>query len=331
MSPKTNAKDPWIAPEDIRIPDFIICGAMKCGTTSLHYMLNEHPEIFIPEKELHFFDMDEVVQHPNYNYFDNGKWYTHNPETAPETYWSWYASQFEDASKDQLLGEDSTIYINSEKAAQRIALQEKKVKLVVMLRNPTSRSYSQYWHMLWSGRATYDFEKTIRYAPHSVLDRSLYKDYLERFLRHVPRKHVMIVILEEFLKDTRADLEKVCRHIGVDEKLLPEGAENIHVNQALAPRWPALQLWMNRIFREQGNIHYTDFLPESADSQGRKRNRKPFNLPHRIHRKINPLQKKKPPKIHPETKRFLDEYFKSRLEGINELVGKDVMSIWFGE
>jgi hypothetical protein len=186
--------------------------------------------------------------------------------------------------------------------------------------------------MLWSGRATHDFENTIRYATHSILDRSLYKEHLERFLRHIPREQVLIVILEEFLKEKRAGLKEVCNHIGADESLLPDGAENIHVNQALTPRWPALQLWMNRHFREQGNRHYTDFLPEPADYQGRKRSKyKPLNLPHRIHRKINPLQKKKPPKIHPETRCFLDEYFKSRLEGINELVGKDVMSIWFGE
>lgn len=58
-----------------RFPDFIIVGAMKCGTTSLHKILSSHPEIFIPEREIHFFDIDDISQHPDFFIFSNGNWY----------------------------------------------------------------------------------------------------------------------------------------------------------------------------------------------------------------------------------------------------------------
>ena len=63
----------WIAPGNAFLPDFIIAGAMKSGTTTLHNILNEHPDVFIPDSEIHFFDMDDVIEHPEFNYFINGK------------------------------------------------------------------------------------------------------------------------------------------------------------------------------------------------------------------------------------------------------------------
>ncbi|WP_445666638.1 sulfotransferase [Fodinibius sp. AD559] len=60
------------------IPDFIIAGAMKCGTTSLHYILSKHPQIFIPDEEINFFDLDEFDQHKDFIMYKNGKWYYPN-------------------------------------------------------------------------------------------------------------------------------------------------------------------------------------------------------------------------------------------------------------
>lgn len=53
----------WVAPENVRLPDFIICGAMKCGTSTVHSLLNQHPYVYIPDPEINFFDIDDIFQH----------------------------------------------------------------------------------------------------------------------------------------------------------------------------------------------------------------------------------------------------------------------------
>ena len=136
----------WVAPKGFKIPDFIICGAMKSGTTTLHHILNQHQNVFIPDRELGFFGIDNLVQHPDYSYFDGRIWYTQLIDDDPLHFWSWYSSHFNDALERRVVGGDSTTYLASEVAATRIGLQNKPIKLVVMLRNPTARAYSDYWH-----------------------------------------------------------------------------------------------------------------------------------------------------------------------------------------
>ena len=68
-----------ISSQPENLPDFIIAGATKSATTTLHTILNKHPDVFIPNGELHFFDMDDIFEHPDFNEFDKfeNKWYYH--------------------------------------------------------------------------------------------------------------------------------------------------------------------------------------------------------------------------------------------------------------
>jgi hypothetical protein len=323
----TTSTNNWVAPKNIRIPDFIICGAMKSGTTTLHYMLNQHPNIYIPNNEIFFFDMDDLFQHPAFNYFDGRNWITQRLDKDPERFWKWYTSHFDSAAKDQIIGEDSTTYLASVMAAERIQLQHKKIKTIIMLRHPTDRAYSQYWHLLRTGRAIYTFEDTIKYDPWCILQRSLYLDQLRNFLNHIPEEQVKVVIFEEFLQNTAGLLRDICEYIGADYDLLPKDALNAHQNPARIPKFPNLQILKNRLFREGGNVHYRPFLSEKH-SMTQQKQRIP-ELVNKIHRKINPFVDRKPPKINTSTKQFLHAYFKKELAGINDLLGKDVMSLWF--
>ena len=170
--------DNWKAKQPENLPNFIIGGAMKSGTTSLHAILNSHPDIAIAHNELGFFDIDSLLQHPDYNFFDANtiKWTKQSMQKEPERLWNWYYSQFKSSeNKEKLLGEDSTTYLTSEIAAKRIALQDKSIKLIFILRHPTKRTISNYLHLLKSGRAIYSLEDTLRYNPNSIIRRSLYK------------------------------------------------------------------------------------------------------------------------------------------------------------
>jgi len=317
----------WQAPDINKIPDFIICGAMKSGTTSLHAMLNQHPDVFIPQKELNFFDCDNPLQHPDFNAYAKLQWQSHMlNETNKSDYWLWYQQQFSPAEQRQVLGEDSTTYLASPLAAKRIAQQDKKIKLIVMLRQPSQRAYSNYWHLVRTGRAIYSFEDTLLLNPSSVLDRSLYLNQIEGYLKYFPKEQIKFVIFEEFLKNKKAVLKELCEFIGVDYNALPRSVENLHENKTSYPKYYRLQLLKNRLLPLAGNLTYQKhFCTENAIKT-------PFNFLRYVnaaHRKVNPLVTRKPIAMTKSTKQFLDDYFKSELEGIDDLIGHDVSSLWF--
>ena len=92
-----------------RWPHFIIAGAMKSGTTSLHYILNHHDNIFVPAGEIFFFDMDDIQQHPDFCMDIAGGWAFHDYEQGYNHYLEWYEDFFRGAVDGQILGEDSVM------------------------------------------------------------------------------------------------------------------------------------------------------------------------------------------------------------------------------
>jgi hypothetical protein len=320
----------WCAPSQAILPDFIIGGAMKSGTTTLHEILNQHPDVFIANNELHFFDMDNIVQHPDFNQFKRGHWSSHNLEENSASYWQWYSSQFADAKEGQLIGEDSTTYLASESALRRIAVQSKQIKLVILLRHPTARTYSQYWHMVRAGRAMFNFEDTLRLSPHSLLDRSAYLRQLNTLFRHIPREQVRVVLFEEFLSDKVQVIKGLCEFLGLDFERLPSTALDTHANHSRIPRFVWLHLLKSRFF---GNGVIKQYRNHFANNSVSQEDKKTFLavIFKKLYSAINPLEYKKPAKICPDTQRFLDEYFYRELQGLNELLGQNILSTWFDD
>lgn len=135
------------------MPDFIIIGAAKCGTTSLYNYLIKHPNIKSAfQKEPNFFS----------KHFDKGI--------------AFYKSQFPFCRKGFITGEASPSYFSYPPAPQRIAKLIPSVKLIVLLRNPTDRAYSLYHHKLkyLSNKDSYSFKEAITKEPER-LDRKLEK------------------------------------------------------------------------------------------------------------------------------------------------------------
>jgi hypothetical protein len=128
-------------------PDFIIIGASKCGTTSLYNYLTKHPSIAPAlTKEIHYFDL----------FFQRGN--------------AWYQSHFNLRSPlrrmtaghpKTLTGEASPYYIFHPHALRRIAEALPRVRLIVLLRNPVERAYSQYQHVVRMGYEALSFEDAI--------------------------------------------------------------------------------------------------------------------------------------------------------------------------
>ena len=124
------------------LPTYLIAGTVRSGTTSLHRALRRHPEVFAPgEKELHFFDRQ----------FDRGV--------------GWYESLFADAPGTGPVGEATPNYVYDDHAVERMAGVVPDARVVVLLRDPVERAYSQYWMQRSAHHETLDFADAVAAEP----------------------------------------------------------------------------------------------------------------------------------------------------------------------
>ena len=314
-------------PATIRVPDFIIAGAMKCGTTSMHFILNSHPDIFIPRDEINFFDLDDLIQHPDFFFFNSRRWYYPSFTKKDTEYWNWYGAFFADAKDNQLLGEDSTCYLASEVAPERISKVGKEIKIIIMLRDPTDRAYSHYWHLVRTGRATLSFEETLQLEPASVLIRSLYEKQVRNYLSFIPRERIHFVIFEEFIRNIAGTTRKVCDFLGADGNLTDVSQANSHANAGKWPKYTNLQLWRNRILRQRAKAIYQNHLIDLPDRNGRPAVM--LRLADKIHSTLNPCAKDQQPKMRNDTRAMLDDYFATQNAGLSKLLDIDLDERWY--
>lgn len=210
------------------LPDFLIVGAQKCGTTSLYRNLVGHPSI-VPAriKEVHFFNN-------SHNYFQGGVgWYKAHFPTFLRKY---YITHFR--RKDFLTGEASPFYMYHPHAPRRISELLPEAKLIVILRNPVDRAYSHYHHEVERGCETVSFEDAIRleeerlrgefdklmqdehytswkYNHNSYLLRGVYVDQIKRIHTYFDKSQVLILKSEDFFRDSQATIEKILQFLGL--------------------------------------------------------------------------------------------------------------------
>lgn len=178
------------------LPNLIIIGAQKCGTSSLHYYLNLHPEISMSrEKELHFF--------------------------SRERYWNrgidWYKSHFIGSKK--IFGEASpsyTIYPFRKRVAERMYSVVPNARLIYMVRDPLDRMVSHYIHRYAIGWESRPIEEALGQGAQSIyVAVSRYHMQLEQYLKYFPRSNILIITLEELFGHRQLTIEAVFRFLDV--------------------------------------------------------------------------------------------------------------------
>ena len=193
------------------LPDYLIIGAQKCGTSSLYRYLNEHPAVApAAGKEVHFFDW----------HFRRGTgWYrAHFPTTA-------YREMFRARTGQRLVtGEASPYYLFHPHAPKRVRALLPDVRLIALLRDPVERTISAYYHQVRSGtetlaleealdreptRLTHEIErlqrdesyKSFAHRQFSYMARGHYADQLLEWYRHFPRERLLVLRSEDFFED----------------------------------------------------------------------------------------------------------------------------------
>jgi len=316
---------------DQGVPDFVIIGAMKAGTSSMHSLLDAHPDVFIPDPEIFFFDLDEFESHKEFMFGPAGDWIPRDFERNFESYFDWYRSYFEHADEDQVLGEDSTTYAVSKHAPRRMARILHEPKLIKMLRNPADRAYSQYWHQLRSGRATDSFEATLREAPHDYLKFGYYEENLRRYLDVFDPSQINCVLFERFVRNTQEVVDEVCDFLELDGSVDVAEAES-HQNRAKVPRFPRLKWHLNQLDPSNRAFSYRNDLPEGTEGTARP------GLVRRVQRGLYDVlddatmvgAREDYPPMADETRDFLTDVFERHNRGLASLLGRDLSDWWEG-
>ena len=191
------------------LPNFLIIGSQKAGTTSLYNILKQHPQIFMADrKEINFFFKDDE--------------YARGVDK--------YAQHFADCADQLACGEASPGYICHPEAPARIHALLPDVKLILTVRDPIKRAISQYWDNRRHLSESHTFAEAVdlylsdEYHPDKIgyFSRGVYMRYIENYLEYFPRENLLILPFEEMISDSSNFYKHIYTFLGVDEDFSTE-------------------------------------------------------------------------------------------------------------
>ena len=213
------------------LPDFLVIGAQKCGTTALYAYLRWHPQITGPAwKEVSYFDR---------HYGRGERWYRGQFPSRP---WLWLAGGR--SGRTALVGEASPSYVFHPHAPKRVRALLPDARLIVLLRDPVDRALSHYNHEVALGREPLSFEDALdreqertggefarlgdttyfskAWWDFTYLARGRYPEQLELWLAVFPREQLLVLASEQLRQDPAEAYARVLDHIGAAPHELAE-------------------------------------------------------------------------------------------------------------
>lgn len=293
------------------LPNFLIIGSAKGGTSSLHYYLRQHPQIFMPAlKEPRFFALEGETL--------NFK----NPDSAINhcsiTTLSDYEKLFESVSDEIAVGEASPLYLYSEKAANNIKRYTPKAKLIAVLRNPVDRAFSCYTHLLREGYETLSFEAALKAESERIennwahlwhyREAGYYYRQIKPYFELFDPGQIKIYLFEDLAKDNDGVLADIYDFLGVDQNV---SLDMTRQNVSGMPKSRMLQ----KFFTQKNTIRSTiqTIVPKE--------------LRHNVAKRIKKWNIGKKPDLNPATRRKLMLDYKEDVTNLQKLIDRD-LSAW---
>jgi hypothetical protein len=269
------------------LPNFFIVGTGKAGTTSLYHYLQQHPQIYMsPVKEPCYFASEIRADNLTARYRRHIRRMSRNlPERLgdgrPVRPLGWLVSEWEDylrlfqgVQTETAIGEASVAYLWSETAAANIASRLPDAKIILILRDPSERAFSQYLHQLSVGLTYSTFREHIEKcvqnqdrklgAHYPLLEVGLYSRQVKRYLDLFPRNNIRIYWYEEDWRKPNWLLEDLFKFLSVDT--YSANTSNTRL-QRRAPRFAA----MNYALKQFGIMHQLrEFAPSWLRSTARR-------------------------------------------------------------
>ena len=227
------------------LPNLIIIGARKSGTTSLHGYLGQHPDVFMSKPpELHFFD--------------------------DEAHWAqgldWYSSFFETATDVAIRGEKTPMYSTYPHRTgipARVASVVPDAKLIYLMRDPIARVRSQYVAAVVHGIETKPFAEAVT-EQSNYTNLSRYAMQLEQWLKHFDREQILLLTSEQLWRSHEPTMAEVFRFLGVDADFVPEAIPaNVTKNKVI-------RTGVANDVRRSGAARVLRHLPESMKAPVRR-------------------------------------------------------------
>lgn len=281
-------------------PDFVIAGAPKCGTTSMMHYLDEHPEIYIPTGEPHFFTY-VAEERPHWGV-----------ESAED-----YVRLFEGADPDQLCGEKSTWYLYSSTAAEQIQKYAPDTKCIALLRQPVDRAYSHWSFRVQNDWETLGFREAIAAEQERIKNGAFwgthymragrYYEQLLRFHDCLGPEQVLVLWFEDLVDDSDAVVRDTLSFLELEPTDLPGTGEAYNTTSL-----PKSQV-LNRLRRSAPVRHMAHALPDSVRSTCRDAYQW-FNMTER-------------PSLDPSVRAELTSRFEPEIDRLERLLDAD-LSHW---
>jgi len=272
------------------LPNFLVIGAPRCGTTWIDENLRRHPDIYMPaKKELHFFDRHYGLGIEHYEASFAG-WNGEKAvgEATPDYLHGLYASHGQDV-------------------AALIAKHLPGVKLIVSLRNPVDRAYSHFLNVKAKHEHNLDltFEEKLRKVRGGaeIIREGFYAEHLSRYYALFPRESILVLLYDELVADPKAFLERIYRFLEVDPSF-DSPAIDARINMAVGKKHLARSrpLW------------YLSRALSRLDA-------------HRLSERLRRLNARPAPQMSGETRRMLIDIYREANKELERLIGRD-LSHW---
>ena len=297
---------------NMTLPNFLIIGAPKAGTTALYHYLKEHPQIYMsPVKEPKFFAFEG--KNIDFRGPDDGK---KDYVTDIEA----YSTLFNHVSQEVAIGEASPGYLHSSQAPKRIRHYIPDARLIAIVRDPVERAYSHFLSLVRQDlepltnftQAMEAEEERIRnnWSPRWLYkQRGFYYSQLKQYFDLFDRSQIRVYLHEDFKTNSISVLQDIFRFLDVDDRFVPDTSEKhnatyIHKNKVL-----------HRLLKEQNPLKsILKPLISSSLREGIKTNLTTLNIGKR-------------PQIRPKVReQFIQEYREDILK-LQELIQRD-LSAW---
>jgi hypothetical protein len=226
-------------------PNFFVVGAAKSGTTSLYHYLKQHPEILLPlQKENFFFAGIEKN-----TFTEIGSFYGRNIIEN----WEDYICLFKNANEEKAVGEICVAYLyfyeNSIKNMEKYLVQSPQI--IIILRNPVDRAFSNYKHHVRDGIEPLDFDEAIKrevlrkrknekwWWGFEYVDVGFYYNQVKAYIDAFGAEKVKIYLYEDIEENLLKTIRDIFRFLEVDDSFTPE-VSNIY-NSTATPKYKTLQ------------------------------------------------------------------------------------------
>lgn len=282
--------------DEMTLPNFLIIGAAKSGTSSLYMYLKQHPEIFMsPVKEPHYFSYDDeskMTKGPG------------DPIPNAITDLPTYEALFDDVTSEKAIGEASTSYLYREEAAQRIHDMLPDAKLITILRNPAERAFSAYMHVVRDKREdSQDFAEALRKEEKRKADGwepiwhftsvGHYYYQLKRYYDLFSHQQIKVFLYDDLQKNLPGLLREIYQFLEVDPDFIPGSTARYNVSGEIrSKKLHQISKWL---FSKPNPIRWLSrkIIPEkwrlNTASYFRESNLKKQEIPKNIRRDLSGL------------------------------------------